>query len=90
MKLPVSQKSKIVIDHSMDKKIISVKRSTNINQYDIEIVGEFGDIKCQMIDTIDSVDLVDAYEKASQLASKLSEKIDRENAFIVVQISRSN
>ena len=90
MKLPVSQKSKIVIDHSMDKKIISVKRSTNINQYDIEIVGEFGDIKYQMIDIIDLVDLVDAYEKASQLASKLSEKIDRENAFIVVQISRSN
>ena len=90
MKLPMSPKSKIVIDHSMDKKTIPLERSANTNQYDIEIVGEFGDIKCQMTDTIDSVDLVDAYEKASWLASKLSEKIDRENAFTVVQISRSN
>jgi len=76
---------------SIVKRTIPLKRGIcNNNQYNIELVCDSGEHKCKLFDSIDASNLVDAYVKATELASELNDKIDRENAFSIVEISKKN
>ena len=75
---------------SNSKKLISIKRSSNLNQYEIEIASDSGNSDCKIVDVIEAVDAVDAYSKANEIASKLNDEISRDGAFYVACISRKN